>query len=752
MMHESVSRPHREEKAMKKRIVKKDKTAKTNSTEKKKINEAVKKIKVPKLSFDAIKTAKPGEKSKDENKKTKVSKNKKGNSKIGYKLILAFCVPVILIVILGTVSYNLSVSSIKRQYEQSVMDTVSAMSLNCNLLCENVQNKAAEFASNEYIQAYYTKSYKADAAEAQSCYRSAQSVLTTVRGTSSYISNYAVFGENGNGITSSTSNTSREAYEEYLATDEGARFKSTSGNESYWSGYHKYLDENVGSSEDRYAVAYMRTFAKGNGFISLDITTEAIEEVLTNIDNGEGSYVALFTPDNRALTMEDGALVTTDIFDGSKVEEVALAATEAGNSYVSFQGESHLLCVSPIGKTGMVVASIVPKSTILSAASQIRNATIIIVIVACLVALFIGSVMAQGISSEVKTLNKQMKKVSAGDFTTEFVTKRNDEFKLLAGGMTDMLHNIRNLMQNVVEFITAVNESTDGVASTASTMADSMIGINTAMEEVAQGVAKQAEDTDVGLQEMTKFSDKLNQVYEGTGAMQENSKQAMTAIENGKVMVYELSDKSKAAAEITDVLIRNIADVEENSKSIGSIIATISEIAEQTNLLSLNASIEAARAGEAGKGFAVVAEEIRKLADQSAEAGSHIRQIVSVIQQKTQVTSDSAKRAEEFLKTQAESIEGTVDIFSEINTNVTNLIQVLIKVTGNMEEMVTDKEKVFDSIRSIAAVSEETAASAEEVTATVNGQLSDAQKLAAAAEELNQEVSRLQEALSQYKV
>ena len=44
------------------------------------------------------------------------------------------------------------------------MDTVASMSLNCNLLCENVQNKAAEFASNEYIQAYYTKSYKADAA------------------------------------------------------------------------------------------------------------------------------------------------------------------------------------------------------------------------------------------------------------------------------------------------------------------------------------------------------------------------------------------------------------------------------------------------------------------------------------------------------------------------------------------------------------------------------------------------------------
>ena len=266
-----------------------------------KVKDAAKKIKVPKLSLDGIRIPAPG--AKKEGGKT--VKSKKGNSKIGYKLILAFCVPVLLIVALGTVSYNLSVKRIKKQYEQSVMDTVASMSLNCNLLCENVQNKAAEFASNEYIQAYYTKSYKADAAEAQSCYRSVQTALTTVRGTSSYIANYAVFGENGNGVTSTASNTPRGAYEAYLETDEGARFSSGSGNENHWSGYHTYLDENTESKTDSYAVAYMRTFSKGNGFISLDITTAAIQEVLANIDNGEGSYVALFTPDHRVLTMED---------------------------------------------------------------------------------------------------------------------------------------------------------------------------------------------------------------------------------------------------------------------------------------------------------------------------------------------------------------------------------------------------------------------------------------------------------------
>ena len=158
-------------------------------------------------------------------KKTQ-NKNRKP-IKIGYKMILGYCVPVILMVLLGVVSYQRSMKSIKAQYEQSVIDTVSAMSQNCQLLCQNVQNKGAEFASNDYLQTYYTKAYKADAIEAQSCYRSVQNVLTTSRGTSSYIYNYVVFGENGNGITSGTRSTNAETYQEYLESEEGKRFEGT---------------------------------------------------------------------------------------------------------------------------------------------------------------------------------------------------------------------------------------------------------------------------------------------------------------------------------------------------------------------------------------------------------------------------------------------------------------------------------------------------------------------------------------------
>ena len=101
--------------------------------------------------------------------------------------------------------------------------------------------------------------------------------------------------------------------------------------------------------------------------------------------------------------------------------------------------------------------------------------------------------------------------------------------------------------------------------------------------------------------------------------MRDNANQANS-------MASSVQDSAKRGTNAMDKMIQTINKIKSSSNDTAKIIKTIDEIAFQTNLLALNAAVEAARAGEAGKGFAVVAEEVRNLAQRSAEAGKkHLR-------------------------------------------------------------------------------------------------------------------------------
>lgn len=671
--------------------------------------------------------------------------------KIQHKLVLAFLVPVCFLIILGILSFELSRSNIKSQYEESVNNSVSSVSQNFQLLCTNVQTKAIEIATNTSMQAYYI-SHFTDEGSKQESYRTAQSEIAGIKGATNYVFSYNILGELGNGMSSAGQGASKDDFAKYMQTSEGKKFKKANGNSSYWSGYHSYFDKLYHISNESYALSYTRTFTKGNGIITVDIKAYEVENILKNINLGNDSYLAVITPDHRSLMLVDGELTSTKIFDKTKVTKMALDSKEKGQSYITFQNKPYLFNYEKIGETNLAVVCLVPKTTILSASTKIGGITIIFVLLSGLIALFIGSMIAKGISKEVNNLTTGMKKVSEGDFRVSFQTKRKDEFKDLSIGMESMLLNLRGVVEDVKKFADTVGESSGKVALTSETMAGSMRGIDEAMEEVAKGVTKQAEDTDSGLNDMANFSEKLNIVNEKSKHMQYDSNEAKNAIEKGNDMVKDLHDKSQAVSNITTELIENITEVESNSKSIGSIIETIAAIAEQTNLLSLNASIEAARAGEAGRGFSVVAEEIRKLADQSAQAGDEIKKIIQTIQTKTADTAVNANHAEEYLKAQSHSIEGTVRVFEEVNENVSNLIEGLEQVGNNMQNMVSAKDNVLDSISSIASVSEQTAASTQEVTATVSTQLDEATKLAIASEDLKMVVEQLQETMKKFKI
>lgn len=686
----------------------------------------------------------------------KLTKSGRGGSVKG-TLIKAFSAPVVLIVILGVVSYMTASSTIKSKVEESSKSAITAMGMYCEQMLANVSSKALELVVSDDISSYYELYYKKNDSKAMEYWRAAKKTLLQAKASVDCMYSYSVIPVGGTYLTSVSGSLGENAHEDFMASPEGQYF-AESTQKTAWFGYHTYLDDQLGITTDRYALAYYQKFLKTDTFLVLDISLEAVEEVLARMDLGENSIKALVSKDGREIIriQQDGEDVVYEteeaVFAGRDYYLNSLEEEESGSEYVKYNGEKWLYVHTPIGKTGVVLCSLIPQDNILREVATIRNLSIIMVILTGIVAFVIGNIIATGMSKSVKIMTTGLDKVADGDLTAEFNIKSRDEFGLLAKGLNETVASMRVLMSDMKKFGNQVKEMADGVAIKSDTINTSVREISQAVDEVAAGAQKQAQEADLSNDKMVGFAERVDSVCAGADDMGNTIDKATAAVKQGRVIVDELNQKSETTVAITKVLVENINDVQQRSAEIEGFIDTINSIAKQTNLLSLNASIEAARAGENGRGFAVVAEEIRKLADESMEAGKNIKGIVESITETTKKTTASAKEAETIVYAQAASLEETIQVFGEINQCVDTLVTGLTDIADSMQTINAEKEVVQDSIRNISVVSEESAVATEEVTATLDEQVKIVADLARDVERLKHEADALDQSIGKFIV
>jgi methyl-accepting chemotaxis protein len=327
------------------------------------------------------------------------------------------------------------------------------------------------------------------------------------------------------------------------------------------------------------------------------------------------------------------------------------------------------------------------------------------------------------------------KQMAGGDLTHKLEVEQKDEIGELAEALTNMQTSLAKMFKDITngvdtlassssELTTIAEQMSSGsestaskantVASAAEEMSSNMTSVAAAMEEASTNVSSVAS----GAEEM---SSTINEIAQNAEKTKEITQGAVNQAENASTMINELGQAAEA---------------------IGKVTETINAISSQTNLLALNATIEAARAGEAGKGFAVVANEIKELAQQTAEATDDIAKKIQGIQNSAnnsvneinQITT-VINEVDEYVSSIAAAVEQQSTTTKEIAENVGQASQGISEVNENVNQTSTAADQVAKDINDVNQSAEEMSTSSAQVQQS-------AQDLSKLAEQLKEMVSR----------
>lgn len=669
--------------------------------------------------------------------------------RISVKLIASFLIPIIFIIILGAVSYQKANTQIIATYEESVEQTMSMMNQYLNLAFDTVQSKYKDYVNNEDLQKYYNGLFDKDSTAQHNTVTGYEDTFIEAVTKDSLIANIYVLADEKNSITTSKS-TEQNLLSAYLATPQGEMVAADKF-KYYLFGNQSTADSQLNTDSGKYSARLVRYFSNAPALLVIDFKHDIIDNTLSSLDGGEGSITGFVTCDGTEFLSSISTPVEGNAFSGKDYVTAAFnSEEESGHSYV--ENGSYLFLYSKVSSRKAMICSLIPTENITGQTEDIKNICLILVIIASIVAILIGSLLAKQFSGAIYSILGNLKKVSEGDLTIEVKSKRKDEFRLLADGIADMLSGMKTLVGGIKSVNSELGEATTGMTAASDHFLQTSQNIQEQISEMQQGIDKLDDESEDCLNKMDSLSGAIGEVTEYSGQINELAKSTEEVISTGMSSVEQLKESATSTIKVTSTIIETIDKLTEKSKAIGTITAAINEIAEQTNLLSLNASIEAARAGAAGRGFAVVAQEIQKLADESIKAANQIAHIIEEIESNTTEAARVAKEAEEIVNTQGESVSLTADSFTKIGNQVSELLVSLQQINKSIAGMEQDRSSTLSAISAISAVSAETAAGSSSVHTAASEQLGSIQELDKAADALQVRAEELAQLLKAFRV
>ena len=649
-------------------------------------------------------------------KRTKVQsmENKKGVLfSIRAKIFLCFLVPILFLILVGVFSYKKAAAGMYDTFRDSNEQTINMANQYLDVSNSFIEAEALKYAFQSDLGKYMIGLYETDAVQRKTVINSVGSSIRASQAGNDFISNiHIVTEEDVQMLSTKAGGTVMGIYKDYK--NEMLGYSDNGKKIPEWVDYHNTLDDTLGLKQSDYIMAYQTTPQSGKGFIVIDVKASAIQQFLDSLDMGDGSIIGFVTqsgreiiseklPDGQESTRADGETVFygQDFFNNLEDQQTT--------KEVSINGKSYLFFYSRMERTNAAVCALVPMEIVNGQADDIRNVTIAVVLIACVVAVLIGIIISTGIQKNMKRISGRLEEVAEGNLTTKVSVKGHDEFNNLAVVANHMINNNKKLVQKVSGATDTLESSAQEVRQASNVMKDYSVNIIQAIDEINDGITKQSEHAEECVRKTDTLSEEIQNVSSIAGQVEGLVSEAENMINHGMQMVQTLGERATKTTDVTIKVETSIEELKKESEIINEFVETITDISEQTNLLSLNASIEAARAGEAGRGFAVVAEEIRKLADHSAEAAGEIQNNVTHITDQTVNSVENAKQARDMVALQTEAVQEVVGVFDDMNQCMQKLFDALKEIVSSTEQADKEREDTLAAVKNMSDIIAETA-------------------------------------------